>query len=125
MSNTVEFEMSDELGMTVTQPSDSLPSAPPELCGAELQPAGDRRITIGRAGSLICYFRSPAATLATCDVLIDVAGDVLRSHAISSLGDGLWQANILLDQHRERESVRLRLGNGPWSKTLPVRRIHS
>jgi tRNA (mo5U34)-methyltransferase len=126
LSNPVEFEMSDESGALVSIASDSLPLTAPELCSAELQHPGDRRITIGRAGSLICYFRSTAEALGTADVSIDVGGEVAKSHTISSLGDGVWQANILLEREPEKNvPVRLRLGNGPWSTTLPLREMTS
>jgi len=123
LSNTVEIQMTDEFGNAVAVPSDSLPAEPPELCSAEFQPAGDSRIVIGRAGSLVCYFKSAAETLGTADVHIDVVGKTVQCHTISSLGDGVWQANILLDEAIPVETeVRLRLGNGLWSETLPLRR---
>ena len=119
--NLVEFEMSDESGNTVAVPSDFLPDESPELCSAEFQPPGDSRIAIGRAGSIVCYFRSSAEALGTVDVKIDIGGRLVNAHTISSLGEGVWQTNILLDEAIQRESqVRVRLGNGLWSKTLPL-----
>jgi tRNA (mo5U34)-methyltransferase len=126
LSNAVEFEMSDESGQTVAVPSDSLPGGPPELCSAEFHSPGDSRIAIGRGGSLICYFKSTAETLGPIDVHLDAGGKIVQSHTISSLGEGVWQANILLDEAqaiRGDAQVRLRLGNGLWSNTLPLRRI--
>ena len=122
LSNAVEFDMSDESGGTVAVASDSLPTAPPELCSAEFRPPGDSRIAIGRAGSLICYFRSPAETLGTADVQLDLGGRIVQAHTIGCLGDGVWQANILLDETIPGDvQVRLGLGNGLWSETLPLR----
>ncbi len=119
LSNAVEFEMSDESGVGVTVPSDSLPAVAPELCSAQFQPPGDRRITIGRAGSLICYLRTTAETLGTADVYLDIDGNITQSHTMSSLGDGVWQANLLLDEAMPGNlQLRLRLGNGPWSNTI-------
>ena len=87
MSNPVEFEMTDEAkGNSIAVPSDSLPPEPPDLCSAELRPSGDSRITRGRGGALVCYFRSSAEMLGAIDVHIDVAGEIVQSHTISSLG---------------------------------------
>ena len=122
MSNAVEFEMSDEAGKTVVEPSGALPAEPPELCSAEFRPPGDSRIAIGRGGSLVCYFRSRAETLGAVDVHLDVGGQIVQSHTISSLGEGVWQANLLLDEPLNGEPlVCVRLGEGVWSETLPLR----
>ena len=124
LSNVVEFEMSDESGNTVAVPSDSLPGEAPELCSVEFQPPGDSRIAIGQGGSIVCYFKSPAAALGTIDVNIDIGGKTMHSHTISSLSVGVWQANILLDDEiQEGIRVRVCLGNGLWSETLPLRKI--
>jgi hypothetical protein len=123
-SNTVEFEMSDDAGRTVATEPAILPIEPPELCSAEFHPPGDSRIAIGRGGSLICYFRCAAETLAALDVHLDVAGEIVQSHTVSSLGEGVWQANLLLDEALNGEQkVRLRLGKGPWSERIVLRRI--
>jgi len=123
LSNAVEFEMTDESGNAVALPSELLPTDPPELCSVELQPPGDSRIAIGRGGSLVCYFRSSAETLGIADVHIDVGGKMMQSHTISSVGDGVWQANVLLDDElTSATQVCLSLGNGLWSKTLPLRK---
>lgn len=122
LSNVVEFEMMDESGKTVAEPPAALPDTAPELCGAEFSPPGDSRIAIGRGGSLVCWFRSGAETLGATDINIDVDGEIVQSHTISSLGAGVWQANLLLDESiGEGTAVRIRLGNGLWSETLPVR----
>jgi tRNA (mo5U34)-methyltransferase len=122
LSNEVEFEMTDESGKTAAKPSSNLPDIVPELCGVEFSAPGDSRITIGRGGSLVCWFRSGAETLGAVDVTIDVSGEIMQSHAISSLGEGVWQANLLLDEPtKEGVPVRLRLGSGLWSEALPVR----
>ncbi len=121
-SNTVEFEMTDESGKGVAVPSVSLPAEAPELCGVEFHPPGDSRITIGRAGSVVCYFKSNAEMLGAIDVEIEMHREILRSHTISSHGEGVWQANLLLERSIEGEtSVRVRLGSGPWSSNLPLR----
>lgn len=121
LSNAVEFEMSDEAGNTVARPSAELPKDAPELCSAAVQPPGDRRTALGAAGTLICYFRSPVARLAAIDVCIDVDGLSVLSHTISSLGDGVWQANLLLDAPPgDKATVSIRLGDGIWSNRLPL-----
>jgi tRNA (mo5U34)-methyltransferase len=120
LSNTVEFEMTDKSGNAVSSPSKRLPQDAPELCSAEFYPPGDSRIAIGRGGSLVCYFRSPAETLGTIDMQIEIGGKIAHPHAVSSLGDGLWQANILLDEAVESGTpIRLRMEGGFWSTTLP------
>jgi tRNA (mo5U34)-methyltransferase len=119
LSNTVEFEMSDEDGRTVAEPSQELPPEAPELCSVEYRPPGDSRIAIGRGGALVCYFRSAAPALGAIDVQLDVNGRPVQSHAVSSLGDGVWQATLLLDEQTGPAIlVRLRLGQGPWSGVL-------
>jgi tRNA (mo5U34)-methyltransferase len=123
LSNAVEFEMMDESGHAVGRSPATLPAATPELCSVEFSPPGDSRIAAGRGGSLVCWFRSAAEILGAADVSIDAAGEIRQSHTISSLGKGVWQANLLLDETiGEGISVRVRLGNGLWSETLPVRR---
>jgi hypothetical protein len=123
LSNTVGFEMSDEHGRTVAAESESLPAEAPELCSAEFHAPGDSRIAIGMGGSLVCYFRSGAQTLGAMDVYLDVGGQIVSSHTISSLGESVWQANILLDEAPHGEpQIRLRLGKGQWSEPTPLRR---
>jgi tRNA (mo5U34)-methyltransferase len=123
-SNAVEFEMTDEAGHTIATPGNSLPHQVPELCSAEIFPPSDSRIVIGKGGSLVCYFRSTAETLGIADVHIDVAGEIRQPHTISSLGDGVWQANLLLNTAiTTGTATRLRLGSGPWSEALPLRQI--
>jgi tRNA (mo5U34)-methyltransferase len=122
LSNSAEFEMTDESGNAVAVPSDCLPSETPELCSVEFRPPGDSRIAIGRAGAVVCYFKSVAEVLGTIDVHIDVGGKIVQSQTISSLGDGVWQANILPNEAIAiGTGVRLRLGNGTWSERLPLR----
>ena len=114
--------MTDESGNAVAVPSVALPAESPELCSAEFRPPGDSRIAIGRAGAVVCYFKSDDEVLGTVDVHIDVGGKIVQSHTISSLGDGVWQANILPDEAIAiGTGVRLRLGNGTWSERLPLR----
>ena len=119
LSNTVEFEMADESGRTVTAVSASLPAEPPDLCSVEFRPPGDSRIAIGRGGALVCYFRSPAESLGAIDVQLDVNGDWLQPHTVSSVGEGVWQANLLLEESIAGViQIRLRLGGGSWSQIL-------
>jgi hypothetical protein len=57
-------------------------------------------------------------------VVIEVEGNMARADTISSLGDDVWQANLLLHQPLANEAaIRLRLGEGEWSLVLPVRAI--
>ena len=120
-SNAVEFEMVDEAGHEVESPSQSLPSEAPELCSAESHPPGDRRIAVNRGGSLICYFRSRAETIGAAAITIDAGGTRVQAHTISSLGEGVWQANILLRMPIAAGTpVRIRLGQSQWSEPQPT-----
>jgi hypothetical protein len=124
MSNAVEFTMLDESGGNVV----AAPSPPgaevPELCSAEFRSPGDRRLSINRGGSLVCYFRSQARVIEPGDVAIEVEGRTAVSHTISALGDGVWQANILLEQPLAAGCpVRIRLGEGEWSTIFRAREI--
>ncbi len=124
-SNVAVFTMLDESGREAAEASgslSSLPTEPPELCSAEYTPSGDLRYTVDRGGSLVCYFRSPAESVAPGDVIMEVAGTLARAHSISSLGDDVWQANVILEQPLEAGSpVRIRLGEGQWSSAKPWR----
>jgi tRNA (mo5U34)-methyltransferase len=123
-SNPAAFTMLDETGRDVIASSPHLPAEAPELCSAEFRPSGDLRFAVNRGGSLVCYFRSRAESVMPGDVTIEVEGAMSRAHTISSLGDNVWQANVLLDQPLARECViRLRLGEGAWSEGLPARAI--
>jgi tRNA (mo5U34)-methyltransferase len=120
-SNPVEFVMLDAEGHEVETPARTLPEEAAELCSAEFHPSGDRRLAVNRAGSLICYFRSAAESIGTPDVLVEAEGVLFRADILSSLGEGVWQANILLQEPLAAGTqVRLRLGEGPWSKALPA-----
>ena len=121
-SNPVEFAMLDELGNEAVGAEKVLPREAAELCSVEIQASGDRRIAVDRGGTLICYFRSGAESIGAADVTIDIGGAVVGSHTISSLGEGVWQANILLTAAiTSGTKVRLRLGNGQWSEALPIK----
>lgn len=121
-SNAAEFTMLDESGREVLTARAVLPTAPPELCSTEFHLSGDLRLAVNRGGSLVCYFRSPAESMAAGDVTIEVEGRAAGAHTVSSLGDGVWQANILLDQPIAAGSaVRVRLGEGEWSLASPAR----
>jgi tRNA (mo5U34)-methyltransferase len=120
-SNAVEFSMLNESGSEITEPALALPAEPPELCSVEFQASQDLRIALNRGGALVCYFRSSAESLGTPDVDIEVAGVVVRGQTISSPEPGVWQANILLTEALPPAArVRIRLGNGPWSQSLPA-----
>ena len=57
--------------------------------------------------------------LGAIDVHIDLNGETTLAHTVSSLGDGVWQANLLLDEALPREAtVRVRLGSGEWSAAV-------
>jgi hypothetical protein len=125
-SNIAEFVVLDERGREAVSPAGSFPATAPELCSAEFQASGDLRIAINRGGSLICYFRSPAAVIGPPDVAIDAGGVIVQSHTIGSLGENVWQANTLLNRPVAAGTpVRLRLGEGEWSQPQPVRDLQS
>ena len=118
--NVVEFVMLDAAGNEVPTPPGDFPPAPPELCSAEFHPSGDLRLAVNRAGSLICYLRSPAASIGTSDVHIEAhpeaGATALRADIVSSLGDGVWQVNTLLHVPLAAGTpIRLRLGEGSWT----------
>jgi hypothetical protein len=118
--------MLDESGRDVSSTEMSLPTDAPELCSVEFRPSGDLRLAVDRGGSLVCYFRSPAESVAPGDVKIELEGRAATAHTISSLGDGVWQANVLLEEAlTEGSSVRIRLAEGDWSLALPARRSAS
>ena len=120
-SNPAAFTMLDESGREAPAVGAHLPVAAPELCSAEFRPSGDLRFAVNRGGSLVCYFRSPAESVAPGDVRIELAGQATQADTISSLGDNVWQANVLLDQPLARGTIaRLRLGEGAWSEPAPV-----
>jgi hypothetical protein len=120
-SNPAVFMMLDESGQEVFVPSEHLPAAAPELCSAEFQPSGDLRFAVNKGGSLVCYFRSPAESVAARDVTIEIAGRQAPAHTISFLGENVWQANLLLLEPLTGEVfVRLRLGEGEWSTASPA-----
>ena len=115
-SNPVEFFMLDDSGARVETKPREFPPEAPELCSAEFHPSGDMRLAVNRAGSLICYLRSPAESIGTPDVSIKVADRILRADILSSLGNDIWQANVLLNTPIPvGTSVQVRLGAGDWS----------
>jgi tRNA (mo5U34)-methyltransferase len=121
-SNTVQFNMLDESGHDTATPRDLPPTIAPELCGVEFRPSGDLRLAVDRGGSLVCYFRSSALSISPGDVTVEVEGRAARTHTISSLGDGVWQANVLLDEAlTDGSAIRIRFGEGEWSLALPAR----
>jgi hypothetical protein len=123
-SNPVEFVMLDESGREVAGAQLTLPSEAPELCSVELYASGDRRIAADRGGSLVCYFRSGAESIGASDVTIQAGQIKVMAHTVSSLGNGTWQANILLSNTiKANTQVRLRLGTGQWSESLPIAEI--
>ncbi len=115
-SNPAAFTMLDESGRNVPTASAHLPTEQPELCSAEFRPSGDLRFAVNRGGSLVCYFRSPAESVGSGDVVVEIDGTTTRADTISFLGDNVWQANVLLDRPlAPATAVRLRLGEGEWS----------
>ena len=111
--------MLDESGRDISPAQESLPADAPELCSVEFRPSGDLRLAVDRGGSLVCYFRSPAQSVAPGDVTIELDGQAGKAHTISSLGDGVWQANILLEEAlTEGSPVRIRLADGDVSPGL-------
>lgn len=121
-SNAAAFTMLDESGRDAPGSRQPLPIPPPELCSAEFRSTGDLRLLANRGGSLVCYFRSPAQSVSASDVTIEVEGRTAEAHTISALGDGIWQANVLLEETLKAGSaVRIRLGEGEWSMASPAR----
>jgi tRNA (mo5U34)-methyltransferase len=121
LSNAVQFTMLDESGRDISTTKESTPAEAPELCSVEFRPSGDLRLAVNRGGSLVCYFRSPAQSVAPGDVTVELDGLPRKAHTISSLGDGVWQANILLEEALpEGRSVRICLSDGDWSLALPA-----
>jgi tRNA (mo5U34)-methyltransferase len=121
-SNAVEFTMLDETGLDPSTGRQSLPAGAPELCSAEFRASSDLRLMVDRGGSLICYFRSPVRSMGAADVMIELEGRVAEAQTISSLGNDIWQANILLDEPVAAGTrVRIRLGEGEWSTASPAR----
>jgi tRNA (mo5U34)-methyltransferase len=121
-SNPAAFTMLDEAGREVSSASANLPVEAPELCSAEFQPSGDLRVAVNKGGSLICYFRSPVRSVIARDVTVDINCNLTPADTISFLGEDIWQANLLLLEPLTGEQlVRLRLGEGEWSKAASVR----
>ena len=107
---------------TATAASTFLPREAPELCSAEFHSSRDLRVAANRGGSLVCYFRSDARVISPSDVFIDMDGRGAEAHTLSSLGGGVWQANVLLNEPLEEGlPVRIRLGEGAWSTASPAR----
>ncbi len=122
-SNPAQFTVLDAEGKAPVSGGASAVSHAAELCSAEYQASADLRLTAGRAGTLVVYFRSEAEELGSADVWIEVAGRTVQSQTISSLGDGVWQGNVVLSEELpEPAGVRLRLGIGDWSEHQTVRR---
>ena len=126
-SNPASFILLDADGSAPPALQRIIGGHPPDLASVELHPPADRRLTVNRCGTLICYFRSAAESIGTPDIRIEVAGVLREPHTISSLGDGVWQANLLLSEpigvDSEPVTVRLCFGEGQWSQTLPLRRV--
>jgi tRNA (mo5U34)-methyltransferase len=123
-SNPAAIIMLDEAGRNVSTVSSELPPEPPELCSAEFSRSGDQRFAVNRGGSLVCYFRSAAQSMAPADVGISIGDKDTRADAISFLGDNIWQANVLLDQPvAEGTAIQIRLGDGLQSLVSPVRQM--
>jgi hypothetical protein len=122
-SNAVEISMLDEAGMEAPRRDEELPMKAPELCSAEFAASGDLRIAVNRGGVLVCYFRAAVARLGAAHVTVEAGGAVSAAHTISSLEDGVWQANVMLERPMEDGvPVRIRLGKGAWSNACHSRR---
>ncbi len=120
-SNAVEFTMLDETGAAIAAPSPALPREAPELCSVHFEASGDLRIALNRGGSLVCYFRSGAESLGIEDATVETGGEAMRPQTVSSPEPGVWQANLLLTRRPAfPASVRMRLGEGPWSRTVTI-----
>ena len=120
-SNEVALTMLHESGRDVTTARAGLPTTRPDLCSVEFRSTGDLRLAVNRGGSLVCYFRSEAKSISAEDVAIEVEGRSSPAHTISELGDGVWQANVLLERPVSPGSaVRVRLGEGEWSEASPA-----
>ena len=126
-SNAAEFVMLNEDGSEPALARRTLPTEAPELCSAEWFPAGDMRIVAGRGGSLVCYFRAHLGTSTDAsaespgasDLWIEAGGKERRADTVSSLGDGVWQANLLLEERLAPGiEVRVRLEGGEWSQAM-------
>jgi len=121
-SNTVEIFMLGEDGGMPARVAAETPREAPELCSAEWQAAGDRRLRINRGGTLICYFRSSATQLGADQMWVECGDAMLRAHSISSLEPGVWQINVMLDQPVSPGcATRLRIGEGEWSNARDLR----
>ncbi|MDE3196222.1 MAG: DUF1698 domain-containing protein [Acidobacteriota bacterium] len=124
LSNAVEISVLTGEGEEIASPGQELPPEAPELCSAEVQAARDRRITVNRGGTLICYFRSGAGEIGASQVEVEAAGARLAVHTISSLEAGVWQVNLMLDRPLDEGTpVRLRLGKGAWSAESHTRNL--
>jgi len=119
-SNPVEFVMLDSDGNEVESAPYAFRPEPPELCSAEFHASLDRRLAVNRAGSLICYFRSDAEAIGTPDVTVRIGDRLAAADIVSSLGDDVWQANVLLREEVPAGTlVRLRLGaESAWSSQV-------
>jgi tRNA (mo5U34)-methyltransferase len=120
-SNGVAFTMLDEWGRDPAESRALPPVAAPELCSAEFRASGDLRLAGSGGGALICYFRAPTDSVAPRDVLIESGGQVVQAGSVSSLGPGVWQANVNLSLRlADGTPVRVRLGDGEWSEAKPA-----
>jgi hypothetical protein len=115
--------MLDELGVAPPGMRRTVSDGIPDLVSAELHPPADRRLTVNKFGTVVCYFRSSESSLGTMDVCLEVAAALREPHTVSSLGDGVWQANLLLSEPLPPDAeVRIRFGEGAWSRKLPLSR---
>ena len=122
-SNAVSFAMLDENGAALPGMRRNISDGIPDLASAELHPPADRRLTVNKFGTLVCYFRSNESSLGTMDVCLEVGAALREPHTVSSLGDGVWQANLLLSEPLPPDAeVRIRFGEGAWSRKLSLSR---
>ena len=120
-SNAVTITMLDNWGRMTDQSHPALPIAAPELCSAECRSSGDLRLAGSRAGTLVCYFRSPAESVTPRDVIVELDNQIVQVHSVGALEPGVWQANAnLIQPLGAQASARLRLADGAWSERLRV-----
>lgn len=120
-SNAVSFVMLDEEGRDPLVEPEPLPETAPDLCGVVYSPAGDLRYAGNRDGYLVCYFKSPAKDLLASVIEVEYNGKSVHPDTVNALDEGVWQVNVQLQGKLATETtVRLRLGDKPWSATLPV-----
>jgi tRNA (mo5U34)-methyltransferase len=120
-SNAATITMLDDRGRTTEELHAALPITAPELCSVEYRSSGDLRLADSRAGSLVCYFRSPAESIRPRDVVVELDNLDVPVNSVGALEPGVWQANAnLVRPPGVQAAARLRLADGAWSERLSV-----